>query len=110
MRRHRTINYGRFSEKVFGFVFPAVRFKPGTAGYKARTLPLCYAVPPRAAINKCFKKISQPKNKNTFSDFNGLRFLRVVMLKEVLSNNTMKGAQLNLIITIFNIHLLSLHH
>ena len=32
--------------KVFGFVFPAVRFEPGMAGYKARTLPLCYAVPP----------------------------------------------------------------
>ena len=49
--------------------------------------------------------ISQPKNKNTFSDFNGLRFLRVVMLKEVLSNNTMKGAQLNLIITIFKLYI-----
>ena len=35
------------SEKVFlGFIFPAVRFEPGTAGYEARTLPLCYAVPP----------------------------------------------------------------
>ena len=27
--------------------FPAVRFEPGTAGYEARTLPLCYAVPPK---------------------------------------------------------------
>ena len=54
--------------------------------------------------------ISQPKNKSTFSDFNGLRFLRVVMLKEVLSNNNMKGAHLNLIITIFNIHLFYLCH
>ena len=29
----------------FGFIFPAVRFEPGRAGYEARTLPLCYAVP-----------------------------------------------------------------
>ena len=28
------------------FVFPAARFKPGTAGCEARTLPLCYAIPP----------------------------------------------------------------
>ena len=36
-------------KKCFGFVFffPAVRFEPGTAGYEARTLPLCYAVPPK---------------------------------------------------------------
>ena len=27
------------------FGFPAVRFEPGTAGNRARGLPLCYAVP-----------------------------------------------------------------
>ena len=30
-----------------GSIIPAARFEPGTAGCKARTLPLCYAVPPR---------------------------------------------------------------
>ena len=29
-----------------GSIFPAARFEPGTAGCEARTLPLCYAVPP----------------------------------------------------------------
>ena len=33
-------------KKIFGFVFPAARFEPGMAGYVARPLPLCYAVPP----------------------------------------------------------------
>ena len=34
----------------FLFDFPAVRFEPGTAGCEARTLPLCYAVPPAALL------------------------------------------------------------
>ena len=34
---------GMFSEKE-GFVIPAVRFEPGTAGWEAQTLPLCYVV------------------------------------------------------------------
>ena len=29
-----------------GSIFPSARFEPETAGCKARTLPLCYAVPP----------------------------------------------------------------
>ena len=34
-----------------GSIFPAVtRFEPGTAGWEARTLPLCYAVPPGSEI------------------------------------------------------------
>ena len=43
---------GSVKKKVFfplflssAFLFPAVRFKFGMAGCKARTLPLCYAVP-----------------------------------------------------------------
>ena len=32
-------------KKCFGFVSPAVRFEPATAGYKVRTLLLFYAVP-----------------------------------------------------------------
>ena len=43
------IKNGRLSEKLFVWVrfISAVRFEPGTAGYKVRTLPLCYAVPQR---------------------------------------------------------------
>ena len=37
----------------FGFEIPAARFKPGTAGYKARKLPLCYDVP-HLAVNPQF--------------------------------------------------------
>ena len=28
------------------FIFPSIRFKPGTAGYEARTQPLCHAPRP----------------------------------------------------------------
>ena len=41
---HRT-NLERQVLRKRGFrIFPAVRFKPGTAGLEARTLPLWYAV------------------------------------------------------------------
>ena len=33
------------SQRKKGLFFPAVRFEPGTAGWGARTLHLCYAVP-----------------------------------------------------------------
>ena len=39
-------NTKKFRTAGFLKKFPVVRFEPGTAGYKARTLPLCYAVPP----------------------------------------------------------------
>ena len=41
------------SLKKWGFLglfFPAVRFEPGAAGYEARRLPLCYAVPPDISL------------------------------------------------------------
>ena len=37
-------------EKYLGSFLPAVRFEPKTAGYKARTLLLCYAVPPKVTV------------------------------------------------------------
>ena len=49
MRWYRTI--GRFSEKD-SILFTAVQgIEPGTAGWEARTLPLCYAVPPPFALH-----------------------------------------------------------
>ena len=60
---------GRFSEIALfplGSIFPAARFKPGTAGCEARTLPLCYAVPPSQTAFIQSKKNSLKQNNLTY--------------------------------------------
>ena len=54
--------------ECLGLFFPAVRFEPGTAGYKARTtLPLCYTVPPPPRL-----EMRRSATKYTLKYFSGL--------------------------------------
>ena len=43
--------------------FPAVRFKPGTAGWEGRTLPLRYAIPPESNLSFCDETLQRIDTK-----------------------------------------------